>query len=131
MASASTQSVFSQEKAGAEPRRCQAEAPASSASALDRDGAQIAAEDDAIDHAVEDGLIGLHDVVAVHIFGNAVDGLAGGAGQHGVQDFAHAQDFAGVDIYIGGLSSQALHGWLVNHRSEEHTSELQSPMYLV
>src|ERR1019366_5303276 len=83
--------------------------------ALDWDGAQIAAGDDAIDHAVEDGLIGLHDVVAVHILGNAVDGLAGGAGQHGVEDFAHAQDFAGVDIDIGGLSGQALHGRLVNH----------------
>src|ERR1022692_3526222 len=83
--------------------------------ALDRDGAQIADGDDAIDHAVEDGLIGLHDVVAVDILGNAVDGLAGGRGQHGVEDFAHAEDFAGVDIDIGGLSGQALHGWLVNH----------------
>ena len=35
---------------------------------------QIAAGDDAVDHAISDGLIGLHDVVAVHIFGHAVDG---------------------------------------------------------
>src|ERR1017187_6994590 len=34
--------------------------------ALNRDGRQIAAGDDAIDHAVRDGLIGLHDVIAVH-----------------------------------------------------------------
>ena len=86
-------------------------------------GSQIAAGDDAIDHAVIDGLIRLHDVVAVHILGYAFDGLAGGAGQHRVQDFPHAQDFAGVDIDIGRLSGQTLHGGLVDHDARIRQAE--------
>src|ERR1035437_1288305 len=38
--------------------------------AFNRDGRQIAAGDDTIDHPVGHGLIGLHDVIAVHIFGH-------------------------------------------------------------
>src|ERR1035438_2259073 len=90
---------------------------------FDRDGRQIAAEDDAIDHAVGDGLIRLHDVVAVHILGYALHRLAGGAGQHGIENFAHAQDFAGVDIDIGRLTGQTLHGGLVDHDARVRQAE--------
>src|ERR1035441_7343139 len=44
------------------------------------DGRQIAAGNDAINHAVGDGLIGLHDVIAVHIFGHPLDRLTRAAG---------------------------------------------------
>ena len=47
--------------------------------------------------------------------GDPLDGLASGVGQHGVEDLAHAQNFAGVDIDIRRLPGQALHGGLVNH----------------
>src|SRR5689334_14319553 len=50
--------------------------PARSTLAFYRYRRQIAAGDDTVDHAVLDGLVGLHDVVAVDVFGVAVDRLA-------------------------------------------------------
>src|SRR5215472_10110131 len=67
-------------------------------------GRQFAAADDAINHAVLDRVFRLHDVVAIDIFGDPIHRLAGGVGEHGVQDFAHAEDFARVNIDIGGLA---------------------------
>src|SRR5665647_1391797 len=62
-----------------------------------RDGRQVAAGDDAVDHAVLEGLHGVHDVVAIHVAGDLVDGLAGGVGEDLVQRFAHAQNLPGID----------------------------------
>src|SRR5215831_14620748 len=90
---------------------------------LYRDRSQIAAGDHAVDHAVLDGLIGLHDVIAIHILGDAVDRLAGSFRQHGIQDLAHAQDFAGVDVDVRRLTGQTLHGGLVDHDTRIRQAE--------
>ena len=65
----------------------------------------------------------LHDVIAIHVVGDAVHGLAGGVRQHVVQDLAHAQDFAGVDVDVGRLPRQALHGRLVDHDARIRQAE--------
>ena len=43
--------------------------------------------------------------------------------QPGVQNLAHAQDFAGVNVDIRGLSGQALHGGLVDHDARIRQAE--------
>src|SRR5579863_9344110 len=59
---------------------------------------QITAGDHPVDHAIHHGSVRLHDVVAVYVLSDAINRLASGVRQHGVQDFAHAQDLAGVDV---------------------------------
>src|SRR6516164_7544915 len=69
-----------------------------------RNRLEDAAGDDAVDHSVTERLLGLHDVVAVDVAGDAVNGLASCVGENVVQSLAHAQDFLGVDVDIGGLA---------------------------
>src|SRR5579871_1067554 len=93
------------------------------ASVLLRDRLQRAAGDDLVDQAVVDGLIGLHDVIAIDVAGDALDGLAGGVGQDIVQRFAHAQDFLRVDVDVGGLPGQSAHGRLVDQDARVRQAE--------
>src|SRR5882724_4821922 len=65
---------------------------------FDRHWGQIATRNDAIDHAVLHGLIRLHDVIAIHVLGDAVDRLAGGVRQHLVENLTHAENLSRVDI---------------------------------
>src|SRR3546814_2492190 len=71
-------------------------------------------------------IFGRHEVVTLGVYGDALDGLAGVLGQDAVQALAQVEDFASLDLDIGGLPLGAARG-LVD-RSEEHTSELQSLM---
>ena len=70
---------------------------------------QFATGDDTIDDAVAERLFGFHDVIAINVAGDSLNGLARSVGQNLVQGLAHAQDFFGVDVDIGRLSSQTAH----------------------
>src|SRR6185503_21387993 len=57
-----------------------------------------------VDQAVFHGFLGVHEVVAVAVQRDALDGLAGVLGQDLVQPLLHVQDLASVDVYVGGLA---------------------------
>src|SRR5450432_43952 len=70
-----------------------------------------------VDHPVFLGLLGIHDEVALDVFFNAADGLAAVLRQKFIDYRAHAQDFLGVQIDVGGLTAQTGHPRLVNQDS--------------
>src|SRR5205085_2927165 len=84
---------------------------------------QIAAGNNAIDHAVLDGLFGLHDVIAVDIAGDTLDRLPRRIREHRIEDLAHAQDLAGINVDVRGLAGQTLHRWLVDHNARVRQAE--------
>src|SRR5271168_1540088 len=69
---------------------------------------------DLVNHAIVFGLLRIHDVVALDVFFDAVDGLSAVLGQNFVDDRAHAQNFLGVQVDIGGLAAEAGHPRLMN-----------------
>jgi hypothetical protein len=73
--------------------------------------------DDVIDNPVFLPLVRRHDVVPFGIFLNPLERLARVVDQDLVQALAHAQDFPGVDVDVGGLPRQPLHERLVDHDS--------------
>ena len=56
-----------------------------------------------------------HPVVAVGVFGDALGGLAGVARQDAVQLLAHGEDFAGLDLDVGGDAAGAARGLVEHH----------------
>src|SRR5215475_14344012 len=64
-------------------------------------------EDDLVEHPVILGLLGIHDVIALDVFFDSLDGLAGMLGDDLVDGRAHPQDFLGVQVNIGGLAAEA------------------------
>src|SRR5450631_759302 len=67
-----------------------------------------------VDHPVFLGLLGIHNKIALDVFFNAADRLAAMLRQKFIDHRAHAQDFLGVQIDIGGLAAQTRHPRLVN-----------------
>src|SRR6185312_9870441 len=84
---------------------------------------QRAAIDHAIDHSVRKCVFRLHDVIAVYIAGNTVDGLAGGVDKNFIQRLAHSENFAGVNIDIRRLSGEATHRGLMNQNPRMREAE--------
>jgi hypothetical protein len=64
-------------------------------------------ENNLVDHPVVLGLLGIHDEIAFDVFFDAVDRLPAVLGQKLVDGGAHAQDFFGVKIDVGGLARRA------------------------
>ena len=62
-----------------------------------------------VDDAVFLGLRGVHDEVAFDVALNAVEGLAGVGTHQLVGDLPDAQDLAGVDVDVRGLSTKPSH----------------------
>lgn len=60
--------------------------------------------DDVVDDAVFLALLDVHDEVAFHVALDLFQQLAGMLGQYLVSNFAHTQNFAGMDIDVGRLS---------------------------
>src|SRR5450432_3399649 len=67
-----------------------------------------------VDHPVFLGLLGIHNEVALYVFFDAAYGLAAMLRQKFIDHRAHAQDFLGVQIDVGGLAAEAGHPRLMN-----------------
>lgn len=61
---------------------------------------------DFVDHAVFLGLFGIHDEISLDIFFDALDGLAAVLREQPVDHGAHAKDFLGMQIDVGGLAAK-------------------------
>src|SRR6266849_4287071 len=70
--------------------------------------------DDFVDHAIFFGLFGIHDEVPLDVFFDALDGLAAVLSEQPVDHGAHAKDFLGMQIDIGGLAAETGEPWLMN-----------------
>src|SRR5258706_12102979 len=71
--------------------------------------------DDIVNNPVFLPLIGRHDVVALGVFLDALDGLSRMVDEDLVEPLAHAQNFAGRDVDVRRLAGQPLHQRLVDH----------------
>ena len=60
--------------------------------------------EDRIDQAVLDHFVLIEPLVAIAVFGDAVDGLTGLLGIDAVEAVADAEHFAGFDFKVGGLT---------------------------
>ena len=60
-----------------------------------------------VDEAVLHGRLSAHEVVAIAVDLDPLDGLTGVFGQNAVDSFPRLQDLAGVDINIGRLALKA------------------------
>src|SRR5437763_2935675 len=69
--------------------------------------------------------LSLHDALPIFLGGQFHDIMAGTATPQSY-NYAWNDDVLAMNQFAGVLTSELVHG-----RSEEHTSELQSPMYLV
>src|SRR5208282_3756279 len=70
--------------------------------------------DDLINHAVFLGLLRIHDVIALDVLLDALDGLAGMLGKKLIDGGTHAQNLFGVQVDVGGLSAEAAHPGLMD-----------------
>ena len=71
-------------------------------------------ENNFVDHAIFLGLFGIHDEIPFDVFFDALDGLAAVLRKQPVDHGAHAQDFLGMQIDIGGLAAEAGEPWLMD-----------------
>src|SRR5581483_498387 len=65
--------------------------------------------DDVVNQPVLLALLRIHDEIALHVLFHLVQLLAAVAGQDLVDDLAHAQDLARVNVNVGGLPAQPAH----------------------
>src|SRR5271166_6627182 len=79
-----------------------------------REGGSLPRGDDLVDQAVLDGLVRGHHEVAVRVLGDLVNLLPGVRGHHLVEQVAHPQDLAGLDLDVRRLPADAAPG-LVQH----------------
>src|SRR5712672_3521112 len=63
-------------------------------------------ENNFVGHAIFLGLLGIHNEIPLDVFFDALDGLAAVLREQPVDHGAHAQDFLGMQIDIGGLSAE-------------------------
>ena len=63
--------------------------------------------DDAVDEVVLLGLLGAHEVVAIGVVGDLLEGLFGVFGEDLVEAAAHVDDLLGVDLDVGRLAFEA------------------------
>ena len=71
-------------------------------------------EDDFVDHAVFLGLFGIHDEIPFDVFFDAFHRLATVLREKFVDHGAHAKNFLGMQVDIGGLAAETGEPWLVN-----------------
>src|SRR5579871_3407112 len=57
-----------------------------------------------IDQTVLDGLVVIHETIAIGILLDTLDALAGMLGQDSVESIARLEHLLGVDLHIGGLA---------------------------
>src|SRR5260370_2219334 len=70
---------------------------------------QLAAADNAVDQPVFERLVGLQNIVAIHVAGDFFARLARSLGKDLIQRFTHPPHLTPDTINVGGLSAQAAH----------------------